>query len=60
MKSGNMMMMSSNEPPLELMYFPIHGRAFPLRMIYAYAGRKNFTDTQVQLADWGSVKPTLP
>ncbi|HZF49011.1 MAG TPA: glutathione S-transferase family protein [Polyangiaceae bacterium] len=43
---------------LELLYFPIRGRAEPARLLLAYVGRQ-YTDTAITMDRWPSLKPTL-
>ena len=43
---------------LELLYFPIRGRAESARLLLAYVGRQ-YTDTAITMDRWPSLKPTL-
>lgn len=42
---------------MELIYFPIKGRAVSIRSMLKHANIE-FTDTHIQMADWGQTKPT--
>ena len=48
----------TTRPTLELLYFPICGRAEPIRLLLAHVGRA-YTDTAVPMDRWPSLKPTL-
>jgi glutathione S-transferase len=48
----------TTRPSLELLYFPICGRAEPIRLLLAHVGRE-YTNTAVSMERWPSLKPTL-
>ncbi|MCC7069983.1 MAG: glutathione S-transferase family protein [Deltaproteobacteria bacterium] len=43
----------------EIIYFGIHGRAEPIRLLFALAG-VSFTDTAVTREEWKGLKGTMP
>ena len=49
---------TTTRPDLELLYFPICGRAEPIRLLLAHAGRA-YKNTTVAMDQWPSLKPTL-
>lgn len=43
----------------EVIYFPSHGRAEPIRLLLALAGQP-FTERHVVRSEWAAMKPTMP
>ena len=44
-------------PELELLYFPIHGRALLTRMLFNYGGVE-FKDTKLSREEFAALKPS--
>jgi len=47
------------KPVWHLTYFDLRGRGEISRLVFA-AGKRNYTETRVQFADWPALKPTMP